>query len=126
MIERHENNFIKNRIRRGAVAVVLICAIAAIGVFALLMRAQFYASAKTAAVTAPAKIERVRIAVEGMSCSGCAAGIKSMLKRTEGVVSAEVSYENKEAVVEYDTERATREKIVEVITNLGYKASVKE
>ncbi|HLG16964.1 MAG TPA: heavy metal-associated domain-containing protein [Blastocatellia bacterium] len=75
---------------------------------------------------AAAKNERVLIAVEGMSCTSCAKGIKAMLKRTPGVVSAEVSYERREASVEYDPSRTSTDKIVEAITNLGYKATLKE
>jgi P-type Cu+ transporter len=52
-------------------------------------------------------------------------GIKAMLKRTPGVISAEVSFEWREADVEYDQERTTREKIIEAITKLGYKATIK-
>jgi len=79
-----------------------------------------------AAVAASAiKTERVLIAVEGMSCTSCASGIKAMLKRTPGVISAEVSFEKREANVEYDSEKTTREKIAEAITKLGYKATVK-
>ncbi len=59
------------------------------------------------------------------SAGNCASGIRAMLKRTHGVVSADVSYERKEAVVEYDPGRITREKIVEAIANMGYEASVK-
>lgn len=48
-----------------------------------------------------------------------------MLKRTPGVISEEMSFARREADVEYDSERATREKIIEAITKRGYKASVK-
>ncbi len=65
------------------------------------------------------------VAIEGMHCTGCASGIKAMLKRTKGVVSAEVSYERKEASVEFNPADISRDKILEVITNLGYKASIK-
>lgn len=71
------------------------------------------------------RTERVTIAVEGMYCDSCAAGIKAMLKRTPGVISAEISYKEKQAVVDYDSQKTTPEKIVEAINNLGYKASVK-
>jgi len=60
-----------------------------------------------------------------MSCTSCARGIEAMLKRTEGVVSADVSYDRREARVEYDPERTTPEKLVEAITNMGYSAKVK-
>lgn len=104
-------------------ALLSVFALVTIGASAFFMRGQFQVNA--ADTTSAAKTVRVQIAVEGMHCSGCASGIKSMLKRTEGVVSVEVSYENKEAIVEYDTERTTTDKILEVITNLGYKANVK-
>lgn len=72
------------------------------------------------------KTERVKIAIEGMHCTSCAQGIKVTLKRTPGVITAEVSYEQREAVVEYDPSRTSPAKIVEAINNLGYKAKVKE
>ena len=83
----------------------------------------FRASALTTGQPSP---ERVVLAVEGMHCGSCAAGIKAMLKRTPGVVSVEVGYEKKEAVVDYDSLKTTPEKIVEAIDKLGYKATVKK
>lgn len=71
------------------------------------------------------RTERVVIGVEGMYCDSCAAGIKAMLKRTTGVISAEVSYKQKDAIVDFDAEQITPEKIAEAINNLGYKAKVK-
>jgi len=73
-----------------------------------------------------AKNERVKIAIEGMYCTSCAQGIKTMLKRTPGVITAEVSFEQREALVEYDAQRTEPQKIVEVIEKMGYKAKVKE
>jgi len=82
------------------------------------------ASGETA--TTGVKNSRILIAIDGMSCTSCANGIKAMLKRTPGVISAEVSYERREANVEYDPSRTSPEKIIEAITNMGYKAKVKE
>lgn len=72
------------------------------------------------------KTERVIIAVAGMSCTSCAKGIKAMLKRTPGVIAAEASFERREAVVDYDANQTSHEKIVEAINKLGYKASIKQ
>lgn len=77
----------------------------------------------TAALAAPAQ---VTLTVSGMHCSGCAEGIMAMLKRTDGVSSAEVSYESKEAVVAYDAEKTSPEKIIAAIEKMGYKAAVKK
>jgi copper chaperone CopZ len=128
MIKQKENKekVIKSCKNRVALFVVIICTIVAISALAILMRTQFSTHATTTVTTASEKIERVAIAIEGMSCSGCANGIQAMLRRTEGVASADVSYERKEAIVEYNAERTTREKLVEVVNNMGYKASVKD
>lgn len=66
------------------------------------------------------------VTISGMHCEGCATGIEAMLKRTDGITKAIVSYESAEAVVEYDPAKASVEKIVGVIRNMGYKAAVKK
>lgn len=103
---------------------VAVLVIAVAGAFELFARTQRMAPSQASAAAAPEN-ERVVFAVEGMHCGGCASGIQSMLRRTEGVISADVSYERREAVVVFDPARTSREKIMEAITNLGYKASVK-
>lgn len=126
MIEQEQNGTgaRKRGASRAAIATAAVISLTVIaGASALIVRAQRTADASTA--TAIVKTERVVVAIEGMHCGGCASGIKAMLKRTPGVVSAEVSYEAGEANVEYDSANTSREKIVEAITNMGYKASVK-
>lgn len=109
---------------RGILQVVaMICALTVIGAFGLIVRAQ-HPTAATSTIATP-KTEHVVVAIEGMHCGGCASGVKAMLKRTPGVVSADVSFEQKEAKVEFDSSATSREKIVEAINNMGYKASVK-
>lgn len=96
-----------------------ICALVVVVAFLCVL-----ARAETA--TTSVKNERVLVAIEGMSCTSCANGIRAILKRTPGVISAEVSFERREANVEYNPSRTSPEKIVEAITNMGYKATVKE
>lgn len=109
--------------KRAALITMLAITLGVVGVF--IAHAWRGDAARAAGVASVVKTERVLITVEGMSCTSCASGIKAMLKRTSGVISAEVSYERREAVVDYDTDKTSREKIVEAITKLGYKASVK-
>lgn len=109
---------------RARVTIIIVCAFVAAVLAGSFMQMSYKANAATAAATA--KAERAVISIEGMSCTNCAKGIKAMLKRTAGVISAEVSFERREAVVDYDPERTTREKILQVIDNMGYKASPKE
>lgn len=68
----------------------------------------------------------VRLAISGMHCEGCAAGITAMLKRTEGVAQADVKYDTREATVQYDAAKTSPEKIMAVIQKMGYKVSVKK
>ncbi len=99
-----------NRMVFAAAAVLALAAVA--GASALIARAQRTTDAATA--SAPVVTERVVVSIEGMHCGGCASGIQAMLRRTRGVVAAEVSFERKEANVEYnpagypDSERGGR------------------
>lgn len=116
---------IKKKVKNlGALFLVIACLLVAIGVLVPVIRSQFSAYATAASETT--NTERVVVAIEGMHCTSCASGIRSMLKRTPGVVSAEVNFEKKEAVVEFKPADTSRDKIVEAITNLGFRASVKE
>lgn len=77
----------------------------------------------TVAVAATAELT---MTISGMHCGGCATGLTAMLKRTEGVLKAEVSYEERRAVVAYDPAKTSPDKIVDVIEKMGYKAAVKK
>ncbi|MBD0372440.1 MAG: heavy-metal-associated domain-containing protein [Pyrinomonadaceae bacterium] len=74
------------------------------------------------AVGVSAATKTVKIRVEGMHCGGCASSVAKALKATEGVEEAEVSFEKGEAVVKYDDQKVTVEKLREVINKTGFKA----
>lgn len=82
--------------------------------------------AETAEQKQAANLKHSVLSISGMSCSGCAAGIRAMLKRTEGVVSAEVSYDDAEAKVAYDSSKTSEAQLIEVISKMGYKAAPKK
>lgn len=116
---------IRKKVRNlSALVAVIVSFLVGIGVLVPVIRSQF--SVHAVAANEPTNLERVVVAIEGMHCTSCASGIKSMLKRTPGVVSAEVNFEKKEAVVEFKPADTSRDKIVEAINNLGFRASVKE
>jgi len=69
---------------------------------------------------------KTTLTITGMTCGGCAAGVKIQLKRIEGVTSYDVSYEKGEAEVSYDPAKTTPQKIAEsVAVKTGYKVAVK-
>lgn len=110
--------------QRAFLTVAAICALTLASTFGWMVRAQSSSNVPASSPNVPNA--RVLLAIDGMHCTTCANGIKVMLKRTPGVTSAEVSFERREADVEYDPSRTSPEKIIEAINNLGYKASVKE
>jgi len=67
-------------------------------------------------------MEKVEMHIEGMHCGSCAVGIQMLTSQMEGVKSAEVSYEEKKGVFEFDPSKVKKEDIVKSIAELGYKA----
>src|SRR5215216_4290718 len=75
-----------------------------------------------AAVSAYAASKTATIRVEGMHCKMCSASVAKALKATAGVEKVEVSFEKGVAVVQYDDQKVTEDKLREVINSTGFKA----
>lgn len=69
----------------------------------------------------PANIKRVTFAVEGMTCVTCEPAIRLALEKTSGVKRADVSFERANAIVDYDPNETSPEKLRDVINGTGYK-----
>lgn len=70
-------------------------------------------------------VHELLLRIEGMTCKVCTFTIKKALKKLSGVLSAEVSYKDKEAKVLYEDNKVTTTQIIETIENVGnYKAVV--
>ncbi|MGH7459196.1 MAG: heavy-metal-associated domain-containing protein [Longimicrobiaceae bacterium] len=77
------------------------------------------------AVAPAAELARVALQVEGMTCGGCALSTRIVLKRLDGVKEAEVSYEQKRAIVTYDPDKVTPERMIAALKDkLGYAAKI--
>jgi copper chaperone CopZ len=74
----------------------------------------------TASALAETKTSTIR--VEGMKCNKCAESIAKALKATPGVEQVDVSYEKKEAEVQFDDQKVTEAQIRDVINKTGFKA----
>jgi copper chaperone len=68
-------------------------------------------------------METTTIKVEGMSCGGCVKSVTGVLTALDGVAKAEVSLEQKQAVVEFDAAKVTRDQLKAVIEDAGFDAS---
>lgn len=65
-------------------------------------------------------------AVEGMTCEGCASGMKATLEREEGVASTEVDYEKARARIRFNPAKTSVERLIEAIGKMGYTAKLTE
>jgi mercuric transport protein len=73
----------------------------------------------------PAEATKVAtIQVEGMTCGGCAMGVRTALKRLDGVARADVSYEEEKAVVTFDPDKVSTDRMLEAIREFGYTATL--
>jgi len=65
-------------------------------------------------------IQRIEIAINGMTCDGCAEHIDHEVSQLTGVVNSTSSYEDGNAVVEYDMAQLDENQIKETINSTGY------
>lgn len=65
--------------------------------------------------------KRLQLRIGGMTCVNCQNKIKKRLNRTDGIVSAGVSYNNGTANIVYDQRKLSVKKITSIIENLGYE-----
>lgn len=65
--------------------------------------------------------ERVTLRIAGMSCSVCAQKIEKSLLSTQGVYEAAVNFGNSVAAVSYDSNKLTKQDLINVIKKSGYK-----
>ena len=68
-------------------------------------------------------METTTIKVGGMSCGGCVKSVTGVLTALDGVAKAEVSLEQKQAVVEFDATKVNRAQLAQVIEDAGFDAS---
>ncbi len=72
-----------------------------------------------------AKPQTVILELPTMNCAMCPITVKKALTKVDGVSQAEVSYEDKEAVVIFDDEKTSTNTLIEATTNAGYPSTIK-
>jgi mercuric ion binding protein len=83
------------------------------------LAAAFNASAFAATKT-------VTLSVSNMTCAACPITVKKALTKVEGVQTAEVSYEKKEAVVIFDDAKTNAEALSTATEGAGYPSELKK
>jgi copper chaperone CopZ len=66
----------------------------------------------------------IQLKITGMDCAMCTNAIHNRLSQTNGIIKDGISYENGSALITYDPAKITVEKIIKVVEETGYKASV--
>ncbi len=64
--------------------------------------------------------------ISGMTCAACSSRIEKVLSRTPGITSVNVNLALETAHVEYTPGNISTREIVEKVSSIGYKASLKE
>ncbi len=63
--------------------------------------------------------------VDGMTCAMCVGHVTRALQGLDGVQSAQVSLEGRQAIVTYDPAKVQAAQMVEAVIEEGYEASLR-
>ena len=64
----------------------------------------------------------ITLNIDGMTCGGCVKSVTKVLNGLDGVRSATVSLENKNAQVEFDEDKIQIAQLVEAVEDAGFDA----
>ena len=64
--------------------------------------------------------------VQGMTCGGCAAGLRLAVKQLDGVEDVKVAHDDNQATVTYDTAKVSADQIAETIEEQGYDCKLEK
>ena len=65
-------------------------------------------------------MNKVELKIEGMHCTGCSSRLEKVLNNLDGV-KAQVSFEDKKVIVEYDDTKTSLDDIKEAIGDAGFE-----
>ena len=68
----------------------------------------------------------ITLAVDGMSCVGCASSVETALEEVPGVAEAHVDYDERMARIRLSDEHVEASKLVAALEQAGYKARIEK
>ena len=71
-------------------------------------------------------MKKQELIITGMTCAACSGRIERKLGKTEGVTEAVVNLAGEKGTFTFDPDIISEEKIIEIITNMGYGARLPE
>lgn len=66
----------------------------------------------------------VHLKITGMDCAMCTDVLHKRLSQTNGIIKEGISYSDGSAIITYDPAKITIEKIIKIIKDAGYKATI--
>ena len=72
------------------------------------------------------KIQTAEFKINGMTCSGCEEHVKQEVNKLTGIIQTTVSYENGNAIIEFDQAQTDTEEIEKAIKKTGYSVTEKK
>lgn len=88
--------------------------------------AQSQASGKKATqgvVQTKAKAQTAEFKITGMTCNACSSKVTKAVNAVPGILNAEVSYENGNAIVKFDKSKTSVEDLKKAIASSGFKVT---
>lgn len=80
----------------------------------------------TTVVTDQSKIQTAEFKISGMTCSGCEEHVNQEVHKLTGIIKTTASYENGNAIIEFDQAQTGIEEIEEAIEKTGYSVTEKK
>jgi copper chaperone CopZ len=68
--------------------------------------------------------QQITLKLDGMICDACAALIRDELLDTPGVNAVRVSFDQQEAVIEFDKDRVNTDSLIQHVREIGYHATL--
>jgi mercuric ion transport protein len=78
-------------------------------------------SDKEVVIVKESNIQKAEFKIEGMTCTSCAEHVQHDVNKLPGIILTSASYENNNAIVEFDNSKTTMADIQKAIDGTGYK-----
>ncbi|RTL59995.1 MAG: mercuric transport protein MerTP [Sphingobacteriales bacterium] len=69
-------------------------------------------------------IATAQLNISGMDCEGCTSHINGELSKVNGVIEANTSYKNANAIVKFDKSKTSIDSLANIINSIGYKVTL--
>ncbi len=67
---------------------------------------------------------KAKFKIDGMHCDSCAVDIRETLEDTAGVKQADVDFNGKSAVIDFDDQTVQQQTLVKKLQDIGYTATI--